>query len=127
MINSTFPWELVFAWVRAAKNFLKNVYGFSKSSSFWTKKPNAFNVASNKLPALEGATCSKVVAENLFAVHDAKKAFIKSESDEKLSQALRHQVRTSSEVKHVTVDQVYYKRGPDDYCKGPATVTGQEN
>ena len=68
-----------------------------------------------------------VVAENLSAVHNAKKAFIKSESDEKLSQALRHQVRTSSEVKHVTVDQVYYKRGPDDYCKGPATVTGQEN
>ena len=117
MINPTFPWKLVFAWVRAAKNFLKNVYGFSKSSSFWTKKPNA----------LEGATCSKVVAEHLFAVHDAKKALIKSESDEKLSQALRHQVRTSSEVKHVTVDQVYYKRGPDDYCKGPATVTGQEN
>ena len=127
MINSTFPWKLVFAWVRAAKNFLKNVYGFSKSSSFWTKKPNAFNVASNKIPALEGNTCSKVVAENLSAVHNAKKAFIKSESDEKLSQALRHKVWISSEVKHVTMDKVCYKRGSDDYWKGPVTIIGQEN
>ena len=33
-------------------------------------------------------------------LHDAGQAFIKSESDEKLRQALWHQVRTSSEVKY---------------------------
>ena len=31
-------------------------------------------------------------------MHDARQAFIKSGSDEKLRRALRHQVRTSSEV-----------------------------
>ena len=60
-------------------------------------------------------------------MHDARKAFIKSESDEKLRRALRHQVRTSSEVKYVIGNKVYYKARTDDYWKGPATVIGQEN
>ena len=82
------------------------------------KNPNFPNVESNKLPALEGVTYSTIVAENLSAMHDARQAFIKSESDEKLRRALQHQVRTSSEVKYVTEDKVYYKRRTDDYWKG---------
>ena len=76
---------------------------------------------------MEGVTCSKIVAENLSAMHDAIQAFIKSESDEKLRQALRHQVRISSEVKYVTVDKLYYKRQTDKHWKGAATVIGQKN
>ena len=38
-------------------------------------------------------------------MHDDRQAFIKSESDEKLTRALRHQARTSSEVKYVTGDK----------------------
>ena len=48
-------------------------------------------------------------------MHDARQAFIKSESDEKLRRAFQHQVRTSSEVKYVTGDKVYYKRRADNY------------
>ena len=39
-------------------------------------------------------------------MHDARQAFIKSESDKKLRQALWHQVRTSSEVRYVADDKV---------------------
>ena len=81
----------------------------------------------NKLPALEGMTSSKIVAENLNAMHNARQAFIKAEADEKLRRALRHQVRTSSEVKFITGDKVYYKRRSDDTWKGPAVVIGQES
>ena len=91
------------------------------------KKPNFPNIESNKLPAMEVVTCSKIVAKNLSAMHDARQAFIKSESDKKLRRALRHQIRASSEVKYVTGDKVYYKRQTDDYCKGPTAVYGQEN
>ena len=56
-----------------------------------------------------------------------EEAFTKSKSNEKVRQALWHQVRRSSEVKYVTGDKVYHKRQTDDYWKGPATVTGQEN
>ena len=76
---------------------------------------------------MEGVTCSKIVAGNLSAMNDARQAFIKSESDEKLRRAFQHQFRTSSEVKYVTGDKRYYKRQIDDYWKGPATVIGQEN
>ena len=44
-----------------------------------------------------------------------------------MRRALWHQVRTSSEVKYVTGDKVYYKRWTDDYWKRPVTVIGQEN
>ena len=60
-------------------------------------------------------------------MHDARQAFIKSESDEKLRLALRHQVRTSSEVNYLTGDKKYYKRRADDYWTSPAAVIGQEN
>ena len=76
---------------------------------------------------MEVVTCSKIVAKNLSAMHDARQDFIKSESDKKLRRALRRQIRTSSEVKYVTGDKVYYKRRTNDYWKGPATVYRQEN
>ena len=79
------------------------------------KKKNFPNAESKKLPALEDVTCSKLVAENLSAMHDARQAFIKSESDEKLRRAFQYQVRTSSEVKYATGDKVYYKRETDNY------------
>ena len=60
------------------------MYGFSPNQLVFRKDPNFPNVESNKLLALEGVTCSKIVAENLFVMHDARQAFIKSESDEKL-------------------------------------------
>ena len=115
------------AWAIAAKNSLKNMYGFSPNQLVFGKNPNFPNVESNKLTALEGVTCSKIVAENHSTMHDARQVFIKSASDEKLRRALRHQVRTSSEVKYVTGGKVDYKRGTDDYWKGPATVIEQEN
>ena len=90
------------AWAIAAKNSLKNVWGFSPNQLVFGKKPNFPNVESNKLPALEGVACSKIVSENISALHDARQTFIKSESDEKMKQALRHQVRTRSELKYVT-------------------------
>ena len=91
------------AWAIAAKNSLKNVYRFSPNQLvLGGKKTNFPNVESNKLPALDGVTCSKIVAENLSVMDDARQAFIKSESDEKLRGAFRHQGRISSEVKYVT-------------------------
>ena len=43
----------------------------------------------NKLPALEEKPSSKIIAENLGAIHKAREAFIKCESNNKISKALR--------------------------------------
>ena len=114
--KTNYSLETGVAWAIAAKNSLKNEYGFSPNQLVFGKKTQNFpNVEFNKLPALEGVACSKIVAENLSAMHDARQAFIKSESDEKFRQTLRHQVRTSSEVNHVTGDKAYYKKWADNY------------
>ena len=116
--KTNYSLETGVAWAIAAKNSLKNEYRvwiFFKSISFWKKTQNFPDVEFNKLPALEGVACSKIVAGNLSAIHDARQAFIKSESDEKFRRALRHQIRTSSEVKHVTGDKAYYKKWADNY------------
>ena len=63
--------ETVVAWAIAAKNSLKNVCGFSPNQLVFGKKPNFPNVESNKLPALEGVAFSKIVSENIPALHDA--------------------------------------------------------
>ncbi len=42
------------------------------------------------IPALEGKTSSQIVAENLNAVHAARKGFIKSEFSNKIRHALKH-------------------------------------
>ena len=60
------------AWAIATKNSLKNVYGFSPNQLVFGKNLNFPNVESNKLPALKSVTCSKIVAENLSAMHDAR-------------------------------------------------------
>ena len=115
------------AWAVSAKNSLKNVYGFSPNQLVFRKNLNFPCVMNNKLPALEGVTSSKIVAENLNVMHNARQAFIKAEADEKLRRALRHQVRTSSEVKFITGDKVYHKRRSDDTWKGLAVVICQES
>ena len=60
-----------------------------------------------KPPALEGVTQSELIAKNLNATHAARKAFIQQESSEKIGRALRHQIRTSGNIKYVTRDSAY--------------------
>ena len=113
------------AWCVAAKNALKNVNGFSPNQLVFGRNPNFPSTIDNRPPALEGKTTSEIVAENLNAMHTARKAFIESESSEKLRRALRHQTRTSTDTRYITGDVVYYKR-KDDLWKGPGIVIGQQ-
>jgi len=68
---------------------------------------------------------SKIIKDNLNAIHSARKAFIESENNEKIRRALLHNVRTSSEIKYVTGDIVYYKRDNTKQWRGPGVVIGQ--
>mgnify|MGYP001795813812 CR=1 FL=1 len=90
------------------------------------RNPN-FPLSSNSnLPALEGATSSQVVANNLNAMHAARQAFIQNESNERLKRALKHQIRTSGDDYYTTGELVYYKRENSNQWHGPGTVIGQD-
>ena len=125
--SRSYTLETAVAWAISAKNSLKNVHGFSPNQLVFGCNPNYPNIETDSPPALEGKTSSEVVAYNLNAMHAARKAFIESESCERLRRAMKHNVRSSGEVKFINGDIVYYRRNSDGCWKGPGRVIGQEN
>ena len=77
--------EVALAWAVSAKISLQNVYGYSPNQLVFGKNPSFPTVLNNDPPALESSTASKIVAEHLNALHTARKAYIASESCEKLN------------------------------------------
>ena len=118
--------ELALTWALNAKNSLQNVAGFSPFQLALGKIQN-FHVLSDELPALTMKPTSQAIQENLTAIHNAQSAFIASENDERIKQALAHNTRITSEVKYLTGDKVLYKRDNPNQWQGPGTVIGQVN
>ena len=77
-------------------------------------------------PAFESMTSSDIIRENLNAMHEARKNYIKAESSERIKRGLRHNVRTYSEVQYENGDKVFYRREKLQGWRGPAMVFGQE-
>ena len=115
------------AWAVNAKNCLHNVYGFSPAQLVFGRNPNLPSVLNDKLPALEGATASEQVAQNLRAKHEARKSFIEAESSEKIRRALRHNSRESTSKVFEAGEKVYYKRIDSESWRGPAVVMGRDS
>lgn len=59
------------------------------SSLILEKNPN-LSCFNNNLPVLEKLTTSEIIATNLNAMHNTRKAFVHSESFEKLRRGLLH-------------------------------------
>ena len=85
--------EVALPWALTAKNSLHNVYGYSPNQLVFGKNPNLPCVLNDKLQALEGKTSSEIIAENLNALHAARKAFVHNEASEKVRRALRNNIR----------------------------------
>ena len=91
------------------------------------RNPNLPSVINDKPPALEGTTSSEVVAKNLNALHEARKAFIENETSEKLRRALKHKIQLITSIIYQPGDKVYYKHQDSKESKGPAEVIGHDN
>ena len=119
--------EIAVAWSVSAKNALKNVHGFSPNQLVFGRNPNIPTVLNSELPALEGVTSSKLIAQHLNAMHTARAAFIQAEASEKLRRALMKKTRTSTIHSYKTGDEVYYKRRDSKRWHGPGIVIGGIN
>ena len=119
--------ETALAWAVCAKNCLQNVNGYSPNQLVLGRNVNLPSVAHDKLPALENPTSSDLVRENLNTMHKARENFIKSEASERIKRALKHNVRTYSEVVFSPGEEVYYRGRNDKRWKGPAKVLGKES
>ena len=103
------------------------MHGFSPYQLMFSMNPRLPNVLSNRPPALERLSESKINASNLRRMHEARKAFIKSESSEKISRALRHNLRSYKDATFTTEDDVYYKKNNSRRWKGPGKVIGVDD
>ena len=117
-------YETALSWALCAKNSLINNNGFSPSQLVFGRNTNLPNIIDNKLPAQEKSTLPDI-ALHISALHAARKAFIATESSNKIKLALRKNVRTSG-ITYNIGDEVYYKRDDNQTWKGPATVLGQD-
>ena len=118
--------DLGLSWCINAKNSLENVQGYSPFQLSSGQNPRLPAVLSNRPPAYDSSFCSKLIRDNLNALHRAREAFIESERSERISRALSHNIRTSNGTKFVCGDVVYYKRDKIRQWKGPGVVIGQD-
>ena len=118
--------SLAVSWYVNAKNSLHNVHGFSPYQFTLGANPKLPSTLSDKLPTLTNKPLSKVISQNLEALHKAREAFTAAENSGRISRALSHNIRTTCKVKYMTGDQVYFKRANSREWHGPATVLGQD-
>ena len=99
--------DVLLGWANMAKNSLHMVHGYSSHQLVFGQNPNLPNILTDDPPALEGSTMSQIFANHLNALHSAREAFIRSESEERIKRALRHKIRVTSQH-FSTGDEVFF-------------------
>ena len=123
--NSKTDSQTLLGWANMARNSLQMWNGYSSHQLVFGQNPSVPGVMTDKLPALEGTTTSEVFAKHLNALHEARKAYIQTEANERIRRALRTKVRAAEQI-YDHGDVVYYKRDGKDRWLGPATVVFQD-
>ena len=106
-------WALILAGGLNAKNSLQVFGSYSAYQLAIGRNPPFPNVIDNKLPALKEKPSCKIIAETLDAMHKAREAFIKYESNNNISKAIRSQVRTCHDNFFYNGEKVFLKRNKE--------------
>ena len=85
-------------WANMAWNSLQMWNGFSSHQLVFGQNPHLPEIMTDKLPAPEGKTSSEVFAKHLNALHEARRAYIQTESNERVRRALRTKVRAAEQT-----------------------------
>ena len=115
-------------WALQAKNSMSNVYGFSPMQLVMGYNPKIPALDDNfiNLGQLERKSSSEIVATNLNAMHQARKAFLEAQGSDRLTRALKGRVYQAYECQYFAGDKVYYRTGiRDTTWHGPGVVIGQ--
>ena len=117
---------MILSWCLNAKNSLANVHRFSPFQLVLGQNPKLPSTIIDKLPALTPSNTSKILTDNLTALHKAREAFFLCGNSEKIWCAVSNSTQTSRDTKYVSGDSVYFKRVNDKWWKGPEKVVGQD-
>lgn len=94
----------------SAKNILHNINGFSPNQFVFGYNASVCPVLESQLPTFEGISSSRIGANNLNALHAARRTFVQDECLERLQRALCHQICPSTGTEFTNSDWVYFKR-----------------
>ena len=115
------------AWATSSKNSIQSVHGFSPSQLVFGYNLIIPSVSTNLPPVLTEESYSNLIASNLSAMKQAREEFIRAESSKGIRRKLNHKSCTSSDVKYINGDEVYYTRTDDKRIHGPGVVIGQNS
>ena len=118
--------EIALAWAVAARNSLQNCHGFSPNQLVFGRNPAIPSVFDSSPAQLESLCASQLVADNINAMHAARRDFVCNESNERIRRALLHQIRHDDEEIFQNGENVYYKRNDDNRWRGPGVVIGRD-
>ena len=121
------PLSVAIAWATSSKNSIQSVHGFSPSQLVFGYNLIIPSVSTNLPPVLTEESYSNLIASNLSAMKQAREEFIRAESSKGIRRKLNHKSRTSSDVKYINGDEVYYTRTDDKRIHGPGVVIGQNS
>ena len=116
--------KVALAWAVAARNALQNCHGFSPNQLVFGSNPAIPSVFDSGPAELESSSASQLVADNINAMHAARRDFICNESNERIRRALLHQVRHDDKEDFKNGDTVYYKRNGERRWRSPGVVIG---
>ena len=104
-------WVLWALLILNAKNSLQSIAGFSPFQLKFGYNADLPATMPENLPVLSMKTSSKVLQENLDAMHKSCTDFIASENDVRIKRALEYKMfELSHKIKHVTGHTVLYQR-----------------
>ena len=118
--------ETALAWAVSAKNTLQNTSGYSPNQLVFGSNFILPSVDSDTPPAMNTATSSDLVRENLNALHKTRENFVKSESSDRIMRALRYNVRTYIRMLIFSLGKAVLQMQKEKGWRGPAKVLGKE-
>ncbi|KAK6191181.1 hypothetical protein SNE40_002919 [Patella caerulea] len=117
--------QTLLSWANMARNSLQMISGYSSYQLVMGRNPRIPCLMDEKPPALHSSTTSKVFADHLNALHETRKAYIQSESSERIRRALRTKMRVLEQTFNPG-DLVYYKREKSERWLGPGKIIFQD-
>ena len=99
--------NIALMWAIHAKNSLINIHRFSPDQLGFGRNPKSPGNSHNKLPALTSETASKVVAEHFNSLREARHAYIRAESSNRIARAIRGRVFEGTHKRFCVGDTVY--------------------
>ena len=124
--DNTINIHIALAWAINAKNSLQNCHGFSPYQLSIGSNPKLPCAFSDLPPALTHDATSKIIKQNLEALHRAREAFICAENSERIRRARRANIRSANVNTYTTGDSVYYKRNDNRKWHGPGAVISRD-